>query len=104
MALILEIGKAFADSIFGQGRYPETLDGYFATSFLVHPTLDELSLLAGITTVDDHFGFRDKLFDGIKLFEDSFVITYLDTKTCWHHRQGGHIPPFPLFIVFMWIK
>lgn len=52
---------------------------------LLDPTLDKLSLLSGITTVDDGSGFGKQFFDNLELRLDALVIDEFDFKSIWNH-------------------
>ena len=56
----------------------------------------ELSLLAGITAVDDHVGLLHQTFDDFKLLLDATVVDELDAEAGWYHGQAAERPTLPL--------
>ena len=68
---------------------------------LIHPALYQFAFLSGVTAVDNLGGLRHQLLDNIELLLHTLIAADLDTEPLGNHRQGGHIPAFPLFVVFM---
>ena len=85
--LVFEFLKTVFDRLFGQRVDPETLDGASTPRLLIHPSLYQLSFLAGITAVDDLVGLFDKRFDDVELFVYPGVARHLDRETGRDHRQ-----------------
>ena len=104
LALVLEFLEALADSIFGERRDPEAFDGYTTARLLIHPTLDELSLLPGITAVNNFGGLSNEVLDGVELLDDALVVGHLDAKALGYHGQRGHVPALPLLVILVGIE
>ena len=66
-----------------------------------HPTLDEFTLLPGITAVDDTVGCLHQFFNDAKLFLDAFLFFKLDTESWRNHRQVFQSPIFPFGGIFV---
>ena len=88
--------ETFADRFLSQRRYPQAVDRTFTAGLLHHPTLDQFSFLAGIPTVDDHFGLLHQLFYGFELLFVCRVTDQLDPEPGWDHREGSQAPSFPV--------
>jgi hypothetical protein len=52
-----------------------------------HPALDELTFLAGVTTVDDAVGFLHQSLDNGELFFDALIFDELNAKALRNHGQ-----------------
>ena len=90
--LVFQVGKAFADGFFRQGRNPQALDRAFGSGFLHHPPLDQFSFLSGIPAVDDHFGLSHQAFDDMELFLDTRIVNQFDTEAGRNHRKAAETP------------
>ena len=66
-------------------------------SHLHDPPLYELSLLAGITTVDDAVGGLHESLNDSKLFLYAAVVDKLYAEARRYHGQRTEAPPFPVF-------
>ena len=89
-------------SLIGERTDPEAFHRFVATCFLHHPSLDKLTLLAGITAVDDLVALSDKGLDGVELFFDAFLRNEFDSEFGRNHRQRGHRPTLPCLGVVGW--
>ena len=89
------MAESFAYGLVGHRRYPQPLHGAGGLGFLHHPPLYELTLLTGITAVDDAVGLLHQLLDDGKLAFDAFVLDELDAEAGGQHGQGTQVPPFP---------
>ena len=99
MFLSLELAEAFTDSLIGHGADPKALHRAFHTGFLHHPTLDELSLLSGITAVDDFVGMAVELFYDGKLLFNTGILNELYAESLRYHRQRGEAPVLPVLAI-----
>ena len=66
-------------------------------SHLHDPPLYELSLLAGVTTVDDAVGGLHESLNDSKLFLYAAVVDKLYAEARRYHGQRTEAPPFPVF-------
>ena len=62
-----------ADALVSQRGYPQPLNRTLGLGQLHDPPLDELSLLSGITAVDDAVGGGKEFLDGVEMFSDACV-------------------------------
>ena len=85
--LVLQLLEAFADGFFRKAADPQTLHGAFGHSLLHHPSLYQLSLLAGITAVDNLVGLAHQGGYGVELLLHALVGFQLDAETGWNHGQ-----------------
>ena len=93
--LVLERIEALAYSLIGHRRNPQSLDRTLRSSLLHHPSLNQLTLLAGVTAVDYAVGgLHESLYNG-KLSFYAVVVNKLDTETWWNHRQRRKAPMLP---------
>ena len=70
-------------------------------SFLHHPPLDELSLLTGIATVDDHVGLLHQPLDDVELAFVGRITDEFDTEAGRYHGQAAQAPRLPARRIFM---
>ncbi len=63
--------------------------------FLHYPSLNQFTLLSGITTVYDFRCFSYKAFDDVELAFDALLINELNAKLRRNHRKCTKRPPFP---------
>ena len=104
LALVFELRKPFTDSVFRQRTHPQTFHRTFATCLLIDPTLNQLSLLPGITAVNHLIGLRNQTLDHIKLLVYTLISMHFDGETCRNHRQRTQAPCFPLLRIFLRIE
>ena len=83
--LLAQLGKAFAYGLVGHRRYPQSLDGAGGPCHLHHPPLYELTLLSGVTAVDDAVGLGHEFLDDCKLLLDALVFYELDAESWRNH-------------------
>ena len=98
---IPQFGKPFADGFFRQRGNPQTLHRTTRTGFLHHPTLNQLSLLSGITAVYNHVGMLHEVLDYVELAFVGRVADKLDAETGRNHRQAAQAPRLPVGCVFV---
>ena len=67
------------------GRYPQATHWALGTSLLHHPSLNQFTLLPGVTTVHDALGFLHQSFDNRKLLLDTLVVYEFDSKAVGNH-------------------
>ena len=84
-----------------QGTDPESLDRAFGACKLHHPTLDELSLLSGITAVDDLSSLFIKGLDNLELLLVYWCVNELDLKLIRNHRETRKLPFLPYILVIL---
>ena len=70
-------------------------------SHLHHPTLNEFTLLPGITTVDNLVSLTVKTLYRVKLLLNTSVGNEFDTKTLWNHRQSRQRPITPVLLIII---
>ncbi len=63
--------------------------------FLHDPSLDQLTLLAGITAIDHLIGLAYKGLDNVELSLDAFVVYKFYAESLGNHRQCAQRPPLP---------
>ena len=100
LCLVFQVLEAFTDGFVSHRRNPKTLHGARGTSFLHHPTLNEFTLLSGITAIDDTVGSQHQFLNDGKLLLDALVILHLDAKTWRNHRQILQPPLLPFGSIF----
>ena len=96
LALVFQRVEALTDSLVGHRRYPKTLHRTLSLSLLHHPTLYQLTLLTGVTAVDDAVGSLHETFDDAELAFDAVVVDELDAETRRNHRQRRETPVLPV--------
>ena len=101
IALRFQILESLTDGFFCQRRDPQSLDGTLHSRELHHPTLDEFTLLTGITAVHDAVGLLIKILDDLELLLNTGVIDKFNLIMRWNHRQHGHAPLLPLRIILI---
>ena len=74
------------------------LDG---TSLLHHPSLDEFTLLTGITTVDDALGIFVETTDDFELLSDTLVVLESDAELLGNDGEPDDAPCLPSRVVFV---
>ena len=85
--LVFQVLETFTDGLIRHRRYPQTLHRALRSCLLHHPTLDEFTLLPGITTVDDFISILHQFLNNSKLFLDMVGLDELDAKARRNHRQ-----------------
>ena len=95
LLLVLQLTESLADGLIGHRRNPESLHGTFGLRFLHHPSLDEFSLLSGVTAVDNAVGSLHQSLDDGKLLGHSLVVDEFDAEALRNHRQCREAPVFP---------
>ena len=65
--LFFEFLETFPDRLLRKRGDPKAVDRAFTTCLLHDPALDQLSLLAGITAVNDHLGILHQALDYLEL-------------------------------------
>ena len=93
--LVLQLGKALTDGFVGHRRYPQSAHGALGLCLLHHPPLYELSLLAGVTTVDDAVGSLHQPLDDGKLLLHAFVFLQAYAELRGNHGQRRQVPRTP---------
>ena len=93
--LVLEIRETLADSLIRHGGYPQTGDRTLSLRLLHHPALDELTLLSGVTTVDNALGLLHQTFDDGELLLDALVVNEFDAEALRNHGQRRQTPRLP---------
>ena len=85
-SLFFQLLEALADCLFRQGGDPQSIHRSTAASFLHDPTLDQFSLLAGISAVDDRFCLTNQCFNRPELLFVGWVGDEFDAKPGRNHR------------------
>ena len=98
---IAQLGKPFVDSLLGERRNPQAFHGTVRPCFLHHPALDELPLLPGIATIDNHVGLLHEAFDDSELAFIGGIFYQFNAKTWRNHRQILQPPLLPVGRIFV---
>ena len=99
VGLVFQGSKALTYGLVCHRRYPQSLHRTLCLRHLHDPPLDELSLLSGVTTVDDAVGsLHETLYDS-ELFLYATVVDEFYAEARRNHRQRTEAPPFPVLSV-----
>ena len=99
--VVVQLGKALADGLFRQRRYPQTLHRAMRSRLLHHPPLDKFPFLPGIAAVDNHVRGLHQALDDAELLLVCGIVYQLDAKARGNHRQILQAPLLPVGCVFM---
>ena len=94
--LVFQLLETFTNSVVGHRRNPQSFHGALCTRLLHHPSLNQFTLLPGITAVDNAIGLFHQSLDDGELLLDSFVFNQFDAEARWNHGKRRQAPPFPL--------
>ena len=104
LTLVFQLVESLTDGFFCQGRYPQPFHRTLDTRFLLHPALNQFSLLSRIAAVDNLVRLTEQPLYGIELFLYAFVLRHLYPETGRDHGQRTHGPTLPLRIVVVRVK
>ena len=96
-SLQVECNRKFGYSAETTLNIVQTLHRALGLSHLHDPPLYELSLLAGVTTVDDAVGGLHESLNNSKLFLYAAVVDKLYAEARRYHGQRTEAPPLPVF-------
>ena len=96
-----QMREALLDRLVGQGADPKPFYRLHAPGFLHHPALYQLTLLAGIATVDNLVALFNEFADSLKLLLVGGTVNELDAESGRNHREGGQRPTFPIMAVVL---
>ena len=83
--LVFQRGETLTDGFVGHRRNPQALHRTLGLRFLHHPSLNQFTLLSGVTAVDDAVGLLHQALDDGKLLLDACIVLQADAELRRNH-------------------